>query len=127
MLPCRGHLWQPAHEKISTELESKIKNSANSAIPVIVQTQRGLQEKHKTRIQQLGGEIKQDLSLIEGFSADLSASAIKDLSKDEDIVGISYDAEVNTCLDIAVPAINAPAAWTAGIPAKYCLNHTNCP
>ncbi|GEM_PF-2811299 len=62
-----------AHEKISTELESKIKNSANSAIPVIVQTQRGLQEKHKTRIQQLGGEIKQDLSLIEGFSADLSA------------------------------------------------------
>ena len=37
-----------ANEKISAELTGKIKDNPNSIIPVIIQTQQGLQEKHKT-------------------------------------------------------------------------------
>ena len=51
-----------AHEKISPELISKINDNSNSVIPIIVQTQHGLQEKHKTRILQLGGKLKHELS-----------------------------------------------------------------
>ncbi len=105
-------------EKVTSELASKINNNTKQLIPVIVQTQQGLKEKHKTLIVNSGGKIKYDLSLIKGFSADLSASAIEELSKEDDVIGISYDAEVHTCLDIAAPAINAPAAWAAGFTGK---------
>jgi len=43
-----------AHEKISAELTGKIKDNPNSIIPVIIQTQQGLQEKHKTWVQHNG-------------------------------------------------------------------------
>ncbi|GAB4274035.1 S8 family peptidase [Thermincola ferriacetica] len=107
-----------ANEKISADLASKIKNNSNSIVPIIVQTKQGLQEQHKTRIQQSGGKLKHDLSLIKGFSADLPASAIEEMSKDEDVVQISYDTEVRACLDTAVPAINAPAACAVGFTGK---------
>ncbi len=107
-----------AGEKITSELASKINNKSKQLIPIIVQTQQGLKEKHKTLIVNSGGKIKYDLSMIEGFSADLSASAIEELSKDDDVVGIFYDAEVHTCLDTATASINAPAAWAAGFTGR---------
>lgn len=107
-----------AHEKISTELVSKIKNSPDSVIPVIVQTKRDLTEKHITLVEKSGGKLKHDLSLIKGFSADLPASAIEALSKDENVARISYDSEVRACLDTAAATINAPAAWSAGLTGK---------
>ena len=107
-----------ANSKISPDLEGKIKGDFTSLIPVIVQTQQGLQEKHKVRLKNLGGNIKDDLSVIKGFSADIPASAVEDLAKDDDVTQISYDAEVHTCLDVAVPAINAPAAWSQGFTGK---------
>ena len=107
-----------AHEKISAELTGKIKDNPNSIIPVIIQTQQGLQEKHKTWVQQNGGQIKHNLSIIKGFSADLPAAAIDKMAQDNDVIKITYDAQVHTCLDTAVPAINAPAAWEAGFTGK---------
>ena len=103
-----------ANTKISPELEGKIKGDFTSLIPVIIQTQQGLQEKHKVRLKNFGGNVKDDLSFIKGFSADIPASAVEDLAKYDDVTQISYDTEVHTCLDVAVPAINAPAAWAQG-------------
>jgi len=107
-----------ANPKISSDLADKIKHNANSLIPVIVRTQQGLQEKHETLVQQAGGKLKHDLSLIKGFSADLPSEVINQLAKDNDVSSISYDTEVQSCLDTAVPAINAPAAWTADFAGK---------
>nr|WP_269438156.1 S8 family peptidase [Phosphitispora fastidiosa] len=104
-----------SHEKISAELAGKIDESPDSVIPVIIQTQQGLQQKHKTWVQQRGGQIRHNLSIIKGFSADLPAAAIEKMAQDNDVIKITYDAEVQTCLDTAVPAINAPAAWEAGL------------
>ncbi len=106
------------YEKISADLAAKIKAGPSSVIPVIVQTRQGIQERHKTRVEQDGGKLKDELALIKGFAADLPAPAIQELARDEDIVRISYDAEVHTCLDTAVPAVNAPAAWKAGFTGK---------
>jgi len=89
-----------------------------SPIPVIVQTTEGLQEKHKSRMQQLGGKIKQDLSLIKSFSAELTPQAIEELANDSDVVRISYEAEVQAGLDTATAAINVPAACAAGFTGK---------
>ncbi len=107
-----------ANEKISAELTGKIKDNSNSIIPVIIQTQQGLQEKHKIQVQQSGGQIKHNLSIIKGFSADLPVAAIDKMAQDNDVIKITHDAQVHTCLDTAVPAINAPAAWEAGFTGK---------
>ena len=107
-----------ANEKVSAGLTGKIKDNPNSIIPVIIQTKQGLQEKHKTWVQQNGGQIKHNLSIIKGFSADLPAAAIDKMAQDNDAIKITYDAQVHTCLDTAVPAINAPAAWEAGLTGK---------
>jgi len=103
---------------VAPGLVEKLKNNSVLPVPVIVQTTEGLQEKHKLRTEQLGGKIKQDLSLIKSFSAELTPQAIEELAKDGDVVRISYDAEVQASLDTATAAINAPAAWTAGFTGK---------
>ncbi|MCL4365603.1 S8 family peptidase [Patescibacteria group bacterium] len=107
-----------SHEKISTELLSESKHEPTSNIPVIIQTKKGLQERQKSKVQNSGGKLKHDLKLIKSFSADLPASAIKDLAKDNDVTKISYDTEVHATLDTAVFSINAPAAWDAGFTGK---------
>ncbi|PKM83359.1 MAG: peptidase S8 [Firmicutes bacterium HGW-Firmicutes-14] len=107
-----------AHEKISAELAKEIKSGSNYLIPVIVQAKYGLKEKHKNWIHRSGGRLKHDLSLIKSFSADLPSSAIEEMVADEDTIQICYDTEVHACLDTAVPAVNAPAAWEAGYTGK---------
>lgn len=107
-----------ANNKVTPGLDEKLKGNSVLPVPVIVQTTEGLQEKHKLRTEQLGGKIKQDLSLIKSFSAELTPQAIEELANDSDVVRISYDTEVQAGLDTATAAINVPAAWTAGFAGK---------
>ncbi len=85
-----------SYDKISGELAKQIRNGGPSAIPVIVQTRQGLQEKHKAFIKNAGGNVKRNLAIIKGFSADLPAQAIADIANDEDVTGICYDYRVTT-------------------------------
>lgn len=106
------------HQKISSELTQKIKENRGALISVIVQTENGLQEKHKVYVHESGGRLKHELSLIRGFSAELPAAAINNLALEKDIIRISYDSQVSACLDTAAESINAPAAWASGLTGK---------
>lgn len=106
------------NQKVSHDLVQKIKESNGELISVIVRTEKGLQEKHRVTVNESGGKLKHNLSLINGFSAELSASAINDLAAENEVTGVFFDSDVKACLDIAAPSVNAPAAWDSGLTGK---------
>lgn len=63
-------------------------------VPLIVQTVDGLQEEDQKAISSLGGRVKDNLYIINAFSAEMSTDAVMELIKSERIVRIYYDSEV---------------------------------
>ena len=104
--------------KISKELAGKIQSSKDLRIPVIVQTTDGIKERHKSVLQKHAGTLNHELSMIKGFSALVPVEAIDELVREDDVTGISYDYEVQSTLDVAAPAVGAPAYWTSGFTGK---------
>ncbi len=71
-----------------------IVNQSGATVPLIVQTVDGLQDEDKTIMSQLGGKIKDNLSIINAFSAEMSTEAVLKLIEHSRVLKIYYDAEV---------------------------------
>jgi len=61
------------------------------SIPVIVQTPDGLKEEDKMEVEKLGGEIKDNLWIINSYSATLPLNRIRELAEFFRVVRIWYD------------------------------------
>jgi hypothetical protein len=71
-----------------------IVNSNSMTVPVIIQTEDGLKDVDREKVEKLGGKIKDDLYIINAFSADISTDSIKELIRESRVVRIYFDAEV---------------------------------
>ncbi|MCE1248041.1 MAG: hypothetical protein LWY06_15475 [Firmicutes bacterium] len=71
-----------------------IVTQTGATLPLIVQTVDGLKDEDRAKVNQLGGKIKDDLYIINAFSAEMSTDAVLEMIKSERVVRIYYDAEV---------------------------------
>lgn len=75
-------------------LLTDIVNANPAIIPIIIQTIDGLKPQDREIVEKLGGKVKDDLYIINAFSAEMSSDALVELLKSPRIVKVYYDAEV---------------------------------
>ena len=80
-------------------------------VSVIVQMVPGA--KHAD-VNAMGGKVTHSYKVINGFAANLPATAINALAKNPNVYSISYDKVVNVNLNIAVPTVNSDDLWAEG-------------
>ncbi len=78
--------------KLDPLLQDIVMNSAT--VPVIVQTPDGLKDDDRSRVNKVGGKIKDDLYIINAFSADIPTEGILQLIQTSRVLKVYYDAEV---------------------------------
>ena len=71
-----------------------IVNQNPATIPIIIQTIDGLKDEDRKRVEELGGKVKDDLYIINAFSAEMSSDAVVSLIESPRITRVYYDAEV---------------------------------
>ncbi|MDQ7821795.1 MAG: hypothetical protein RDV48_03265 [Candidatus Eremiobacteraeota bacterium] len=81
-------------EKLDPDLYRKLKDDCAEPVQVIVQTQDGLKEDDRKIMKTLGGKIKDDLYIINAFSAELPCMALKSLILSPRVVRVYFDAQV---------------------------------
>lgn len=81
-------------EKLDPRLRELVKGRVSEQLPVIVQTTDGLQEDDRRVLETLGGRVKDNLYIINAFSAEMGVHAIESLLVSPRIVRIYYDAPV---------------------------------
>jgi len=82
-------------EKLDEGLYEKLQEESYEDLSVIVQTVDGLKKDDELLIKTLKGKIKDNLYIINAFSADLSGKALKKLILSPRVVKIYNDAKVN--------------------------------
>lgn len=81
-------------QKLDPALRQLLEQGEADNIPVIVQTVDGLKDDDRRMVEALKGRVKDDLYIINAFSAALSSRAIESLILSPRVVKIYYDAEV---------------------------------
>jgi serine protease AprX len=81
-------------EKLDPTLLEIVGKGEKRVVPVIVQTEDGLKNEDRQVMATLGGKVKDDLYIINAFSAEINASALSSLILSPRIRRIFYDAEV---------------------------------
>ena len=82
----------------------------DSLLPVIVSVKPGAKDDVTEKVKKKGHDKKQDFTVVNAFSADLSPSAIRSLSEDSDVLGVSFDAPVSVSSltsDVSGRALNS--------------------
>lgn len=83
------------NQKLDGGLREIVARGGNQPLAVIVQTKDGLKEEDKRLVSSVGGKIKDDLYIINAFSADLTPKAIEMLILSDRIVRMFPDSEVH--------------------------------
>lgn len=81
-------------QKLDPALREILNEGTAERVSVIVQTVDGLKEADRKMVSGLGGKVKDDLYIINAFSADLSARSIEMLILSDRVVKIFHDAEI---------------------------------
>lgn len=81
-------------EKLDTGLRGLVAEGGTERISVIVQTTDGLKEDDRRLVESLGGKVKDDLYIINAFSAELSPKSMEMLILSPRVVRLYLDAEV---------------------------------
>lgn len=81
-------------QKLDPSLRALIRQQTSEKVPVIVQTVDGLKDDDRRVVQALGGRIKDDLYIINAFSAEMSVEALESLILSPRIVKIYHDAPI---------------------------------
>jgi hypothetical protein len=68
--------------------------AAPAEVPVIVQTVDGLKPEDREWVGKIGGTVRDDLYIINSFSATLPLNALRAVSRLPRVLQISYDAQV---------------------------------
>jgi len=106
------------------QFESKIAPDLNldqERVEVIVQYKEDRSTKtHKfarlQRVRERGGELKSSLDLINAdHYTNLSASAVRELANDPDVLYVTPNRAVYPSLDITAGVMNAPTAWNMSL------------
>jgi len=82
-------------QKLDPSLRSILEEGTDQPISVIVQTIDGLKEEDRRTMGSLGGKIKDDLYIINAFSAEISAKSLEMLILSPRVTRIYHDAEVH--------------------------------
>ncbi|MGM9993093.1 MAG: hypothetical protein ACI376_09685 [Candidatus Bruticola sp.] len=83
------------NQKLDGELRSAVSRGGSEVLHVIVQTKDGLKDEDRRLVSSLGGTVKDDLYIINAFSADLTPKAVEMMILSDRIVRIFSDAEVH--------------------------------
>lgn len=81
-------------QKLDPSLREILSQGTAERLSVIVQTVDGLKDDDRKMVSGLGGRVKDDLYIINAYSAELSAKAIEMMILSERVVKIFHDAEV---------------------------------
>lgn len=81
-------------EKTDHIIRAKLESGETGEIPVIIQTVDGLKKEDRTTVEALGGKVKDDLYIINAFSADIPLTSVKLLVLNQRVKKIFYDQEV---------------------------------
>ncbi|MCL5035879.1 MAG: hypothetical protein M1269_02065 [Chloroflexi bacterium] len=81
-------------QKLDPILQSLVENEDDQVLPLIIQTLDGLKDEDRQVVQSLGGKVKDDLYIINAFSADLPSKALSSLVLSPRITRVYYDAHV---------------------------------
>jgi hypothetical protein len=81
-------------EKLDPPLRELVRQQSSERIPVIVQTIDGLKDDDRLVVERLGGKVKDDLYIINAFSAELGVGAIESLVLSPRVTKIYFDAPV---------------------------------
>jgi len=93
-----------ASSKICPILSAKIMSQSKEELPVIVQLKER-DSRLENGIMNIATEVKGHLPIINGIACNLSTDIIYRLADNPDIEYISFDSQVFTQLDIAVPTV----------------------
>lgn len=89
-------------------------------VPIIVQLQPS--EDFTVSISSIsktsGCKRKKDLALINSFTAKVNAKTMEKLVKEEGVKKVWLDGTIKAVLDVAAPAVGAPAVWERSITGK---------
>ncbi len=80
-------------EKLDPILQD-IVTQTTATVPLIVQTVDGLKDEDRELVEKLKGKVKDNLYIINAFSAEISTDSVLELIKNSRIVRIYYDSEV---------------------------------
>lgn len=80
--------------KLDPALQKIVRDQSSGDIPVIVQTVDGLKDDDRRVVEALGGKVKDDLYIINAFSAEMTVGAIESLVLSPRVLKIFYDAPV---------------------------------
>ncbi len=81
-------------EKLDSDLAQKLREENYEPLKVIIQTEDGLKDADKTLMKSLGGKIKDDLYIINAFSAEITAEALRKLILSPRILKVFNDGKV---------------------------------
>lgn len=81
-------------QKLDAGLREILNQGTAERVGVIVQTVDGLKDDDRKMVSGLGGKVKDDLYIINAYSADLSAKAIEMMILSDRVVKIFHDAEI---------------------------------
>jgi len=82
-------------EKLDRDLFLKIREDEPGPLEVIIQTTDGLKDDDKRLLNTVGGKLKDNLYIINAFSADIpSCAALKKMILSPRIVKVYYDSQV---------------------------------
>ena len=81
-------------EKLDPRLYELVREESSDIVKVIIQTLDGLKDDDKKLLEKLGGKIRDNLYIINAFSAEIPLNAIKTLILSPRVKKLYYDAEV---------------------------------
>lgn len=81
-------------EKTDPTLLEMLNDDSKKVVPVIIQTLDGFKKEDRRNVETLGGRVKDDLYIIDAFSADIPLSSIKLLVLNSRIKRIFHDGQV---------------------------------
>lgn len=114
--------WYRPFRFVPCFLQKTFKRTRQSVrkIPIIVQMHPsddfGICAKNASKA--AGCKKKRDLALIDSFSAKVSAKTLEKLVNDESVKKIWHDGPIKAVLDVAAPAVKAPAVWERSVTGK---------
>lgn len=81
-------------QKLDSGLRALVRQQTSEKVAVIVQTVDGLKDDDRRVVQALGGRVKDDLYIINAFSAEMGVEAIQSLIMSPRVVKIYHDAAI---------------------------------
>ncbi len=105
------------YNKLCPTIKGQIRSNNNNIIPIIVSYKNNKVMK-EGKISSLSNKLRYNLPIINGCSCEMCMSSILELTADDDVEFISYDAKVFAVMDLAREAVGANLITNTGYTGK---------